>query len=81
MEDSSKSLKLGEGAAILLEWWNNIIGTRGVINTMPDLIEKRSQTSTVTILTGKEVDDCMHSKLVSVRMRNKVEDHEGNFSK
>ena len=30
---------------------------------MPDLIEKWNQTSTVTIMTGKEVDDC--SKLAS----------------
>ena len=55
------SSKLGEGTAILLEWWNNIIATRGVINAMPDLIEKWSQTSTVAILTGKEVDDCLQS--------------------
>ena len=53
----SKSLKLWEGAAILLEWWNNIVATRGVIKTMSDLIEKWSETSTVTIMTVKEVDD------------------------
>ena len=57
MEDNFKLFKLGEGTAILLEWWNNIVATRVVINTMSDLIEKWSQTLTVTIMTVKEVDD------------------------